>query len=235
MKLIGVQNAVAALRAPIDEVGSDVGAPFREMNAKLVEAFQFVSIPIIGHTAVNTNPQPTAAMTYQQGELEVDDRRVALMSLVFTVEGIVVTCRRSEHADAALNKITELFDSSFGSRYGQTKRKRLYLSTLVVEFEGGFLEDIGPITRMERAITDAVKGDRFRPGEFRAKHLSFGQEPGLIQNVSIFETLERSDFLIERRVQHEFSENVFFSSAPTTTPDHLALLEKLEAIALGRD
>jgi hypothetical protein len=42
------------------------------------------------------------------------------------------------------------------------------------------------------------------------------------------ETIENSDFAIERRGDEPYSENRYFCSAPVSTPKHIRILEMLE-------
>ncbi len=42
--------------------------------------------------------------------------------------------------------------------------------------------------------------------------------------VVTIEAIENADFIIERRASADYSENIYFSSAPVSTSEHLKIL-----------
>jgi hypothetical protein len=46
--------------------------------------------------------------------------------------------------------------------------------------------------------------------------------------IPTLEALENADFIIERRATADYSKNLYFSSAPMTTSEHLKILTKIE-------
>jgi len=155
-----------------------------------------------------------------------------------TPDGPIAACRRTEIADMALDKFSEVLDTHLNSRYRNVARPRLHLSTLVVQFDSGFLHNLDPVASISEIVTRHIdprtRDARFAAKNFNVKRLSFGAEPGDVQTSNLLEALERADFTIEARVQHDLSENVFFCSAPLTTDSHLEALAEIETAMTGR-
>jgi hypothetical protein len=225
MEVLGPVTGISGFRAPPEEMGSPHGVPLQELLAFIAATFQFAAIPPIGSTP----------LTFQHGQIEFGDGRAPIYSFVYSGDGVIANCRRTEVADLMLDRFIEALDSTFSSRYGEIKRPRVRSSVVVVKFDRGFSEKIQPIAAIERLITDSIdprsRDPRMGVGAFQMKRILFGQEPGDIQPGNLFEALERQDFVIELRVHHDMNENVFFCSAPLTTEAHLKVLEQIESIA----
>lgn len=227
MRVLGPVTGISGFRAPSEEMGSPNGAPVQDVITFIASIFEFAISPSLPQAQLNV------PFTFQHGKITLGKERVAINSLLSTPDGIVVACRRTEIADMVLDRFSEAMDGTFFSRYQQVQRPRLRSSTMVVQFNRGFSENIQSLTGIEKIITDAVdlrsRDSRMGVGPFRMKRILFGQEPGDIQPSNPFEALERQDFVIESRVQHDLSENVFFCSAPLTTERHIEALEQIDA------
>src|SRR5262250_3045410 len=132
MKVLGAVTGISGFRALPEEIGSRLGAPLQDQLAFLAATFRFAVVPSIGP------PQMNAALTFQNGEIAINDDHAAVHSLVLSPDSIVANCRRTEIADLVLDAFCEGTDNRFGSRYRENKRPRLYSSTVVVQFDKGF-------------------------------------------------------------------------------------------------
>ncbi len=54
--------------------------------------------------------------------------------------------------------------------------------------------------------------------------LAFGSGDFAMAQVVTIEAIENADFIIERRASADYSENIYFSSAPVSTSEHLKIL-----------
>jgi hypothetical protein len=237
MKLIGAVSGIAAIRVPSEEIMSPHGGPLQNTVDLIAATFAFPK-PILQPAPVNSPAQDFSTLTFQNGEIDIGGQSAAVFTLIQTPDGVMAACRRTEISDMVLDRLSEVLDTNFNSRYREVTRSRLHLSTVVVQFESAFLHNLDPIASISEIVTRYIdpktRDARFVPKNFNIKHLSFGTEAGNVQTPNPFEQLERADFMIEARVQHDLSENVFFSSAPLTTDAHLEALANIEAVTMSR-
>jgi len=239
MEYIGSVSGISGFRATIDEAGSPYGGPLQDVIAAVVDAFQFGSFPVLGPVPAGTGFQHFSTLVFQNGRVALPDGgpTAAVLGLTTSPDGILVSCRNTNIADAALDLLVEVLDGRFGARYRRVADKRLRVSSVSVRFDRGLSENIHAITAMSeivsRVIDRSTRDARFIERPFLLKKLSFGEEPGEVQTQNPFEQIERSDFTIEARVQNDLKDNIFFCTAPLSTEAHLETLAKIEAAALA--
>jgi hypothetical protein len=146
-----------------------------------------------------------------------------------TVDGDIAIATRTEQANLFLDDLMRVLDENLGYRLRSGKVTKSFLSNVVVEFDKSLEEYFEAISKMVAVINDA------RPGRspFNIKRLGFGEMDISPLQTDPLVTVERADFVIERRVGHPFEENRYFCTAPMTTEDHVRVLERIEAIAHG--
>jgi hypothetical protein len=93
----------------------------------------------------------------------------------------------------------------------------------VVQFDAPLEEQFDKLLKMEAIITKEIPRSF---GPFKLKRIALGY--GDVPQVLSLETIEKTDFLIERRASEPYSQNHYFCSAPTTTKEHIRILETLE-------
>ena len=239
MEYIGSVSGVSGFRATMDEAGSPYAGPLQDVIVAIVDTFQFASFPILGPVPAGAGFQNFSTLVFQNGRIALQEGGpiAAVHGLTSSPDGVLVNCRNTNIADAALDLLVEVLDGRFGARYGRVAGKRLRLSSLSVRFDKGLSDNIRALAMMSdivsRAIDRSTRDSRFIERPFLIKKLSFGEEPGEVQAQNPFEQIERSDFTIDARVQHDLKENTFFCSAPLSTEAHLETLAKIEAAALA--
>jgi len=55
-----------------------------------------------------------------------------------------------------------------------------------------------------------------------------GSDTPTARNGANHEAIENADFIIERRATADYSENIYFCSAPVTTSEHFKILTQIE-------
>jgi hypothetical protein len=165
-------------------------------------------------------------LQFQAGEMVHKNERIVIQQLIIFPDGDAVVAQDTDLADRALETILVSLDEKFEFRYGGAKLERLYSSALAVELDEKFVERTSAFSLMRTAANDAAGRSA---AQYRLKRIAFGEsaDPDLspIQLVGQFAA---SDFSLERRVAVPFERNLFFSSAPLRTQDHIAYLERVE-------
>jgi hypothetical protein len=225
MKIIGRLSGVSAFReSPEEYIPEGRQPPIQNLVELIRTTYQFVSFPIFGPGIPLNAPWVFAGGRFSDGAETFAIPQLIMLTDVGQMAIIVVTTSTSD-SDLVLEHLMRLLEEKFAYRLAPTQKQRIYMSTLVVEFDQSLSTYIEKIGRME-AIIDAD-----RPGRLLFKGLSFGQDSTATaldpQNPLI--RVETADFTIERRVGQ--ARNRYFCNAPMTTADHIHSLEQIEVAA----
>jgi hypothetical protein len=102
---------------------------------------------------------------------------------------------------------------------------RAYLSQMEVVFSGRLEEMVSGLTGIGALFAKALRGyGQVGVEEYKISGLRMHYD-------SVMTPMPRSpEFTLERRAGHPHSSNVYFTSAPLQTKDHLEIIERLEKI-----
>jgi hypothetical protein len=198
------------------------------------EAYDFSVAPDSNNPIANAAPPATTAapkaegipgLTFQRGSFQAEEEiYIAINNLTVYDDGIVVDAASStEDADRFAEDLITAAAREFALTFdADTVRRRLYLSELIVKSDIA-LESLNPVL-----------------GEFAGKisNASPGSAPFSIGGLSFWSDADGGGkhkiVRFERQGGRAFSESRYFSDAPFQTKIHVALLEELERMVVGR-
>jgi hypothetical protein len=222
MKLIRIQAANSAVRLPLDRKNPSPTPPIQDIITAIQARYQFSMVSQLTSQHLQGAPIPL-----QAGRFLIGDKVHRISQLMVLQQGDIVTAEDTDIGDAILDDLLQFLDQSFGGDLVAQVDKRLYVTGLVVEFSKSFegrnkfLRDAEKITKMPfTKMVFSTERNFPAPGPEAAALLS--SDP-LLQ-------MELTEFSIERRAGEPFSANRYFSIAPLRTKDHIAALEKIEAL-----
>jgi hypothetical protein len=185
------------------------------------DEYKFVTIP-----KTLAEFDRTKGIRFEHGLFKKEDKNIVLDRLQIYDNGIVIETRAyAEEADLFLNDMISWAIRVLGIRHdSDTRVARAYLSNIEVEMKNPF-----PAARSK--VTDAIsKMLSKRLSEYGIKAEPY-EEVGFTMYVDTLDLKAPfpTNFKLERREGFGFGSNVFFSSAPLKTEDHLDLLEHVES------
>jgi hypothetical protein len=224
LKLIGHMNAAAAYREVVEEYAPINAAPMADLITFIRSRYEFQVSPTL-----SPEDGPAVALAFHSGKFAFADPTFGIGLLVMEPNGDAVQAMTTDQCELILNDLVSALDANFGYRLAGSIKKRSFVSNVVVEFDAGLETYMGKLGAMAAAINAARD-----PGEtpFAIKRIAFGA-PNFHAPPDQISTIEGGDFIIERRAGIKFETNRCFCSAPRRTNDHVALLERIEAIARG--
>lgn len=178
----------------------------------------------------------TKGITFGHGKFKVrttesTERRVAEEIVIdsFQVfnDGLVVNTRALvEDADLFLDDVIAWFTGSFGYNIlDDPPTQRTYASHVEVTFQGSLVPLFNKIGILNKRITTALTRYGKVPPSYEVSGFSLHCD-----TTKLLSPIP-SAFTFERRAQHSYTSNLYFSSAPLKTSDHLKVLEELEKLA----
>jgi len=226
MKVIHSVSGTVALHISGDDVIPETGVVPQDLVEFLASAYNFANKPIVSQGGVVQ--LGLQQFVFQSGVLVTGDKRLAIFQIALVPNGDVVTAADTDAADFVLNDYMKRLDEGLGFRFGAAKTdRRAYQSNLVVEFDVPLEEKLKGLLEIETHLDKEIPRESW---PFKIKRLAFGygELPLPFPTTLSFETVQRSDFVIERRAGEPYSANRYFCTAPTSTKEHIRILEVLE-------
>jgi len=147
--------------------------------------------------------------------------------LIMEANSDIVQVNFTDHGEAFLENLSNLLKEALGFRFDDSPKEYRYVSNVVVEFEEGFSDGLGVVSKIGRIVGKSIKLWH----ESGLKRVAFGIPPD--RNLSSqIEIIENTDFSIERRAGEPLTSNRYYCSAPMKSADHVRLLREIEAEVL---
>jgi hypothetical protein len=222
MRLINSVVGAIAFRVSTDEVMPKTGLVFEELIKFVGNMYNFSVRPQIPQGVAPISMQP---FIFQSGAAEIDRKKVPVFTLAVLPTGYIVVSTNTDLADKIMSDYLKRLDSELGYRNASAKSTRKsYVSNIVVEFEEPLGQKIKPVNLIEQTLKREIGSL-----EFPLKRLAFGAGPTILPGIpASLEVIEKADFIIEIREGEPYIKNRYFSAAPTTTSEHIRILEVIE-------
>jgi hypothetical protein len=223
MKMIVAMQSIAALSVLSDTVVPENGLLQQDLISFVGDLYNFAVKPQIPPGMAG---QVFPVLLYQAGKATINDSSYPINQLAVVQNGDIVTASSTEVADLILDDFISKLDSGLGYKIGASKhKKKMHVSNMVVQFDRPIEQPDSLIFRVGNLLNEKMpRADK----PFNLKRLAFGSGDFTIQQAITIEAIENADFIIERRAGANYSENIYFCSAPVTTNEHLKILAQIE-------
>jgi hypothetical protein len=258
---VGSVGAAVSMSFPLEDARPESGVPLPAVIDMLADRYNFrvrpqplrgftfalptsltASVPATapmsaGVSATSPISVPAAgfpvATSFRNGTFSKAEHQIAVNQLDLSIDSdpgnIVVHATTTAAAEEVLDDITEVLGTAFSLRNLRQVATKVYLSNVVVIFERSIEQRIKELGLIQSIVNSALAS---KVGvSFGFERLSFGAD---LTTVPISRAHSVHGFVLERRANHPFSENRYFSSAPLKTDEHFAVLEKISAVIEGK-
>lgn len=228
MKLLSATQGVLVNRLPADDFTPANGIPVSDLEKVLTETYGATrySMPQLQQMPAGVSLPGVPALWMQGGHLELSRTKVPIQHILIFQNGLwVSTPSTTENANAVFQHLVKKLEGEFGFRLTSDAKEEYWTSNVVVEF-GKPMEKLARDLEILVGIVNKAIGAPSRVLQF--KRLALGYD-GHDEAVNTYDTIEWTDFSIERRVKTPYSLNRFFSASPTPTTKHLEILETIES------
>ncbi len=189
--------------------------------------FKFVKSP---ETSLEMIPvDANQPIVFRQGVLDLEDRpAINIHELQVFSSGLIASVlTNTSDSDIVVEKIMEWASSHFKLTF-EPIRAIGHLSQLEVRFERPFAELFKPLQAIGEAISQGLDSFWNPPPAYELVGLNFGYD------VTLAPKSAPAAFRIERRADHPFDNQLYFSEGAMITDTHVAVLEKFERVCLER-
>ncbi|MDP9113553.1 MAG: hypothetical protein M3O20_07720 [Acidobacteriota bacterium] len=147
---------------------------------------------------------------------------IAIDQIVFYHNGLVIDTRSStQNATAILLDILQHSKSISGASVVPVRQ---LLTSQIIFVSDLKLPLVNPLlTPLAKRLSEIASRSFEQPLQFETINLSLGVDASQLK-------IAPSNFTIERRAERPFSENMYFSSAPLDTVEHIRIIEEVEKL-----
>ncbi|WP_139247207.1 hypothetical protein [Hyphomicrobium sp. NDB2Meth4] len=151
---------------------------------------------------------------------------VAIDTFDIYSDGIIVTSRsRTDVLDEFVADVTEWMKVEFGMERLETHTiSKIYESHILVRSDPTLLKVLEPLNEIAELLAIRLNKVSRQDAKFQPFSLALAADQSTLTG------LKPIPFRVERKVGLEFATNLYVSSAPLPTNEHLAVLSKLEEL-----
>lgn len=215
MKLISAEFGQSFQPIHMDEIRPAGGVYVPELVSAIAERYSFVVKPTI--------PVPEGGFKFQTGVLNINGTTAIATNLDIYTDGIIINSTNTETADLLMDDFLSWVITRFGFRERQTVLPRKLFSSVIVDFS----VSANGLIRNFQTVADLIAKALEPNGVALDLHLTriaIGADPTLGQ------VANQASFTLEPRAAAPIDKLRYFSTAPLSTSQHLALLEQVEAL-----
>jgi hypothetical protein len=212
MKLLNVTLARSIWLFPTEELNPH-GLDIAPVLWAIKERYRFQRFP--------QKPEeiyaPKDGVRFGDGTFKMESEPIAIKEFTIHGDGVVVeTLRSTEASDAFISDMLAFVTQQYRLTFDAAMlRSKIYINDMIVSTEFNFDTISKRLTQFGAILSEKI-GLTFKLGSLR-----FSTEPRSGRPVQ---------FVFERRAGANFDDKRYWSEAPLTTQDHLAMLDQLEKI-----
>jgi hypothetical protein len=223
MKIVAHELGQLLYLIPLEELRPLHGIYPLTFVTKLAERYKFLTGPDLSEPWEKINSE---GFKFDSGRIMKDGVELFVNSLGIYHDGIVVNCYTTDDAQTFLDDALEWAKAEFGLRRPTSIPRIRYQSHIIVEFDkqlSTLIVNFENITDVLGKYYSQLYGISNSP---KLNRLSFRCDPQSLPQGAM-----ETHFSLERRANHPFTDERFFSVAPLTSAAHVAILEEIEAFA----
>jgi hypothetical protein len=216
MKVVATEAGRVLDLVPLEELRSRRGVYFPDFVNAIVSRYGFVTPPASLQESMKSGAK------FEIGKFTVNGEDVVIKELGIYNDGLICEAFDTTFAELALDDFMQWAADTFGLQERTSPIQRTYTSALVCIFDKAIEAGLGKLSGICELLSRALNASYGWDYQFSLSRLAFNVDPKAIP------TLRATNFILERRVQADYSENRYFSIAPLKTDEHIDLLRRLE-------
>lgn len=222
MKVVKFESGRATWLFPLEEFVPPAGANNPSIISRVAARYGFAIIP----TITTQEAMAKNGLPFGMGQFEVKGTRFIVTDFAVYNDGIAAVAERTEWAEAFLEDVSSWVKQEFGFREASSGIRKLYGSTIIVDFETSLSRLLRGYQRISELIT--LRTVTIMSGQ---KPMQFSRLDFEVDKTTLVGQVAVPKFALERRAGVNFTQERYYSTAPMHTADHLEVLQEIEQIA----
>ena len=222
MNIISFDTARATWLFPLEEFTPAAGASSPSILGEIGNKYGFARLPQI----TTREDMAKNGLPFGMGSFEIEGHRIIITDFIVYNDGIAAVAEKTEWAEKFLEDIVPWVRDSFGFRDVSSGIRKLYSSTLIVDFERPLSRLLSAYERISGIISSrTVMLIPDRPP------LQFSRLDFEVDKTAVIGQAVPPKFILERRAGVGFSQERYYSLAPMHTSSHIDALIEIEKLA----
>lgn len=222
MKIISFDSARVTWLLPLEEFAPASGSNSVSVIGEIATRYNFGQVP----TITSREAMAKNGLQFGMGRFEVDGTQFIVTDFVVYNDGLVAVAEKTEWAEAFLENVVSWVKSEFGFREVSSGIRKLYGSTLIVDFEKPLSRLLSGYNQIAELISSRSITIMPDPHPMQFSRLDFE-----VDKTSLEGQTALPKFVMERRAGVPFSQERYYTVAPMHTADHIEVLTEIEKLA----
>lgn len=221
MKLVALEGGRLLDLVAIEEFRPAAGLYWPDLIQAMIDRYKFGIGPKELTEAIKSG------VKFEHGKLVSDDDTKLIKEFSIYTDGLIVETSDTDTADLVLDDFFAWATNTFKLRERQNQVQRTYTSAVIIEFAKEIEPALGKLEKVVGMLSAALKDSYGWDYKYNVSRLAYSVDPEEIPH------LRNTQFVLERRINVNYSENRYYSIAPIRTRDHLKLLTAIETELLS--
>ncbi|WP_193370078.1 hypothetical protein [Pelagibius marinus] len=222
MRLINAENGRVLSLFSQDDIQPQMGYHLPDIVEGIVARYLFASFPEDKRLSGDSQEGP---LRFKTGRFVHSNTPIYIHLMDVYRDGVVVEATSTDYAEIVADDLLSWAEEQFGFRFSEASMRRVYTSSVVVEFDLDVNYSLAAFEQVSAAYTAAMRRFRAIDETVNVTKIQLGVDPTRLTSRQL-----GADFIIERRVNCPHDSNRFFCDAPLPTLDHVELLKTFEAL-----
>jgi len=224
LKIVSFDSARVTWLLPLEEFAPASGVNSVSVVGEIAARYNFSQVPTIStREAMAKN-----GLQFGMGRFDVDGTSFIVTDFVVYNDGLVAVAEKTEWAEAFLENVVSWVKSEFGFREISSGIRKLYGSTLIVDFETPLSRLLAGYDHIAKLISSRAITIMPNPHPLQFSRLDFEVDKTTLEG-----QVALPKFILERRGGVPFLQERYYAVAPMHTADHLDVLTEIEKLAAG--
>jgi hypothetical protein len=223
LRIISFDSARVTWLFPIEEFAPAATSNPGVVLAGIATRYNFTRTP----TITTREDMANNGLVFGLGHFQFNGETVGITDFIIYNDGIVAISQKTEWAEAFLEDLFNWVKENFGFRDLSSGIRKLFTSTLVVDFDSplsGLISGYDALSGIITSRTMTIMRDR-KPMQF--SRLDFEVDKRTLDSGQV----ALPKFILERRPGVGFEQERWFSIAPMHTAQHVEVLAEIEVLA----
>jgi hypothetical protein len=223
MKVVSFDSARVTWLFPLEEFAPAAGLNAPAILAEIAARYNFAQHPQI----TTSDDMAKNGLPFGVGRFAIDGEFIMINDFGIYNDGIVAVTEKTEWSDAFLNDVVDWVTDRFGFQEIVSGIRKVYSSTLVVDFGrplSRLIAGYEHISELINARTITMMPNH-APMQFSRLDFELDKQTFNSGQVAV------PKFVLERRSGVGFSQERYFTVAPMHTADHIEVLTEIEKLA----
>jgi hypothetical protein len=223
MEILSLESGRATWLFPTEEFAPLGGTDEMAIIQAVVDRYKFTTYP----EKPNREEISKSGLKFQTGAFEFEGKRSGIAEFGFYSDGLVALSNTTEHSNAFLEDIIEFAKANFDFRSPRSEIKKVFVSTVIVEFEKSIAHLLTQHAALLSLVGDYLNAPQKTSHDIEVMRLDLALDDSTVASSG------RPRLILEARGTVPLGRKRYYSNAAIHTNSHIQMLTRIEGMFTG--